>query len=153
MTDYVRYGANVSRPSPHSLPDREARPVGVAVIAVILLCESAALLAVAGWFAFGLMTSTPTSFGGAVFMLILVLLFAGWLLVVGHFLYRGYRWTRSAALVFQFFVIVVAVPTLTGGIIWVGLLLLVPAVVVVHQLFTRPVLGYMSRTSEETPML
>lgn len=86
-------------------------------------------------------------------MLILVLLFAGWLLVVGHFLYRGYRWTRSAALVFQFFVIVVAVPTLTGGIIWVGLLLLVPAVVVVHQLFTRPVLGYMSRTSEETPML
>lgn len=123
------------------------------IIAVILLCEAAALLAVAGWFAFGLLTSTPTSLGGAVFMLVLLLLLAGWLLVVGHFFFRGYRWTRSAALVFQLFVIVVAIPTLTGGVIWVGLLLLVPAVVVVHQLFTRPVVAYTSRTSDGTPML
>lgn len=123
------------------------------IIAVILLCEAAALLAVAGWFVFGILTSTPTSLGGAVFMLVLLLLFAGWLLVVGHFFFRGYRWTRSAALVFQLFVIVVAIPTLTGGVIWVGLLLLVPAVVVIHQLFTRPVVSYTSRAGDGTPML
>lgn len=143
----------MSRPA--SLPQSHGRtrPVGVVIIAAILLCEAAVLLAVAGWFAFGLITSTPTSLGGAVFMLVLLLLFAGWLLIVAHFLFRGYRWTRSAALVFQFFVIVVAIPTLTGGIIWVGLLLLVPAVVVVHQLFTRPVAAYTSRTGDGTPML
>lgn len=81
-------------------------------------------------------------------MLALLVLFAVWLLVVGHFFQRGYRWTRSAALVFQFFVIVVAVPTLSAGIIWAGLLMLIPAVVVLHQLFTRPVLAFTSRTGE-----
>jgi hypothetical protein len=125
----------------------------VTLISLILLCEAGALLAAAGWFALGLLTSTPTSLGGAVFMLVLLLLFAGWLLVVGHFFFRGYRWTRSAALVFQFFAIVVAIPTLTGGVIWVGLLLLVPAVVVVHQLFTRPVVAYTRRTGDGMPML
>ncbi|SDH35539.1 hypothetical protein SAMN04488693_10127 [Arthrobacter subterraneus] len=144
----------MSRPSglPHT--DRTPRPRGVTIIAVILLCEAAALLAVAGWFIAGLLTSTPTSLGGAVFMLALLLLFAGWLLVVAHFFFRGYRWTRSAALVFQFFAIVVAVPTLTGGVLWVGLMLLVPAVLVVHQLFTRPVVEYTNRSGENsTPVL
>lgn len=143
----------MSRPSPLRQPNGTNRPAGVTVIAVILLCEAAVLLAVAGWFAFGLMTSTPASLGGALFMLVLLLLFAGWLLVVAHFFFRGYRWTRSAALVFQLFAIVIAVPTLTGGVIWVGLLMLVPAVVVVHQLFTRPVVAYTSRVGDGTPML
>lgn len=143
----------MSRPSALPQPHGTARPGGVTVIAVILLCEAAALLAVAGWFAFGLLTSTPTSLGGAIFMTVLLLLFAGWLFVVGHFFFRGYRWTRSAALVFQFFAIVVAIPTLTGGVVWLGLLLLLPAVVVVQQLFTRPVVAYTSRTGDGTPML
>lgn len=144
----------MSRPSPLPHADRTPRPRGVTIIAVILLCEAAALLAVAGWFIAGLLTSTPTSLGGAVFMLALLLLFAGWLLVVAHFLFRGYRWTRSAALVFQFFAIVVAIPTLTGGVLWVGLMLLVPAVIVVHQLFTRPVVEYTNRSPESsTPVL
>lgn len=143
----------MSRPSPLPHSNGSIRPGGVTIVAVILLCEAAALLAVAAWFAFGLLTSTPTSLGGAVFLLVLLLLFAGWLLVVGHFFFRGYRWTRSATLVFQFFTIVVAIPTLTGGVIWMGLLLLVPAVVVVHQLFTRPVVAYTSRTSDGTPIL
>ncbi|WP_323958921.1 hypothetical protein [Arthrobacter sp. JZ12] len=123
------------------------------IIAAILVCEAAALLAVAGWFLLGLITSTPMSLGGAIFMLVLLVLLAGWLLAVGHFFFRGYRWTRSAALVFQFFVAVIAIPALTAGVIWLGLLLLVPAVIMVHQLFTRPVVAYTSRTSDGTPML
>ncbi|WRH26502.1 hypothetical protein GC088_10205 [Arthrobacter sp. JZ12] len=119
----------------------------------MLVCEAAALLAVAGWFLLGLITSTPMSLGGAIFMLVLLVLLAGWLLAVGHFFFRGYRWTRSAALVFQFFVAVIAIPALTAGVIWLGLLLLVPAVIMVHQLFTRPVVAYTSRTSDGTPML
>ncbi len=86
-------------------------------------------------------------------MLVLLLIFAIWLFAVGHYFFRGYRWTRSAALVFQFFVIVVALPTLTAGIIWLGLLLLVPAAVVMHQLFTAPVVDFTSRTGEGPPTL
>lgn len=143
----------MSRPTQDPQPDRIARPKGVIIIAAILVCEAGALLAVAGWFLLGLITSTPMSLGGAIFMLVLLVLLAGWLLAVGHFFFRGYRWTRSAALVFQFFVAVIAIPALTAGVIWLGLLLLVPAVIVVHQLFTRPVVAYTGRTSDSTPML
>ncbi len=141
----------MSRPLEQTHPQPPARPRGVTVVALILVCESLALMAVAGWFVYGLISSTPASLGGAVFLLVLLLLFAVWLLVVGHFFHRGYRWTRSAALVFQFFVIVLAVPTLTGGVIWLGLLMLVPAVLVLQQLFTRPVVSYTNRTGEGTP--
>lgn len=143
----------MSRPAAQAEVQYPKRPRGATIIAIILACEAFALLAFAGWFVFGLLTSTPASLGGAVFMLVLLILFAVWLLVVGHFFYRGYRWTRSAALVFQFFVIVVAIPTLTAGIIWAGLLMLVPAVLVLHQLFTRPVIAFTSKTGEGTPAL
>ncbi|NJC22923.1 hypothetical protein BJ994_001999 [Arthrobacter pigmenti] len=143
----------MSRPPGQPQSPRSGRPPGVAIIAVILVCEAVALFAVAGWFVYGLLTSAPASLGGAVFMVVLLILFAVWLLVVGHFFYRGYRWTRSASLVFQFFVMVVAIPTLTAGIIWLGLLLLIPAVLVLHQLFTRDVIAFTSRTGEGTPAL
>ena len=73
--------------------------------------------------------------------------------MVSYHLARGYRWTRSAALVFQLFVIVIAVPTLSAGIIPVGLALLVPAAAVLLLLFTRPVLAYISRTGDNAKVL
>lgn len=118
------------------------------MICAVLLLEALALLAAAAWFTNGLITSTPQSFGGALFLLVLLLVFAGWLLTVGHFLYRGYRWTRSAALVFQLFMVILAIPILTAGVIVAGLLMLVPAAVVILQLFSRPVLAYTSRTTD-----
>nr|WP_231704230.1 hypothetical protein [Arthrobacter caoxuetaonis] len=93
------------------------------------------------------MTATATSLGGAVFTLILVIVLAVWLLVVGHFFFRGMRWTRAAALVWQLFMIVLAVPTLQGGVVLVGLLLLVPAAAVILLLFTKPVVAWTSRIS------
>ncbi|WP_051478800.1 hypothetical protein [Arthrobacter sp. H5] len=127
--------------------------MGITVIAVILLLESVALFAAAGWYLTGLLTSTPASLGGAVFMLVLLVLFAGWLLVVSHFVFRGFRWTRSAALVFQLFVIVLAVPTLTAGVVWAGLLMIVPAALVLHQLFTKAVMAFMIRTTDTSRAL
>lgn len=86
-------------------------------------------------------------------MLVLLVLFAGWLLVVSHFLFRGFRWTRSAALVFQLFVIVLAVPTLTAGVMWAGLLMIVPAALVLHQLFTKAVMAFMIRSADTSRVL
>lgn len=83
--------------------------------------------------------------GGAVFTLVLLVLVAAWLLAVGHFFFRGYRWTRAAALVWQLFMVALAVPTLGGGVVVPGLLLLLPAAAVVLLLFTKPVLAHTSR--------
>ena len=113
------------------------------------MLEALGLLAVAGWYVYNLFTATAASLGGAVFSLILVLAVAVWLLVVGHFFFRGMRWTRAAALVWQLFMVAVAVPTLQGGLVLVGLLLLVPPAVVLLLLFTKPVMAWTSRTNSE----
>lgn len=143
--DYVRYGASVSRPQ--NSPAQQSRPGAVALISAILVFEALALLGVAGWYIYNLINSTATSFGGAVFSLFLIVLVAVWLLVVGHFFFRGMRWTRAAALVWQLFMIVIAVPTLQGGVVLVGLMLLLPAAAVILLLFSKPVIAWTSRTS------
>lgn len=145
LLDYVRYGASVSRPQ--NSPAQPPRPGAVVLISAVLVFEALALLGVAGWYVYNLATSTPTSMGGAVFSLFLIVLVAVWLLVVGHFFFRGMRWTRAAALVWQLFMIVIAVPTLQGGVIVVGLVLLPPAAAVLLLLFTKPVIDWTSRTS------
>ena len=146
--DYVRYGASVSRPQ--NSPAQQSRPGAVALISAVLVFEALALLGVAGWYVYNLINSTATSLGGAVFSLFLIVLVAVWLLVVGHFFFRGMRWTRAAALVWQLFMIVIAVPTLQGGVVLVGLVLLLPAAAVILLLFSKPVIAWTSLTSGDT---
>ncbi|MER1995663.1 MAG: hypothetical protein ABTA24_04075 [Arthrobacter sp.] len=132
---------------PQNSPAKPPRPAGAGLISAVLVFEALALLGVAGWYVYNLINSTATSLGGAVFSLFLIVLVAVWLLVVGHFFFRGMRWTRAAALVWQLFMIVIAVPTLQGGVVLVGLLLLLPAAAVILLLFTKPVIAWTSRTS------
>lgn len=141
----------MSRPQEHRPPaGRPASvPAAVIVICAVLVLEAAALLALSGWFVYNLFTTAATSLGGAVFTAVVLAAAGVWLLILGHFLYRGFRWTRAGALVFQLFAIVLAVPTLQGGVVLIGLLLLLPAVVVLLLLFTRPVLDHTSRISGE----
>ncbi|MHA7153648.1 hypothetical protein [Arthrobacter sp. TMN-50] len=129
------------------------RPAGATVIVAIILLEAVGLLAAAGWYLYGLLNSTPTSLGGAIFTMVFLVVLALWLLVVGYQFFAGYRWTRSAALVFQLFMIAIAVPTLSAGIIAVGLALLLPAAAVVLLLFTKPVLAHVSRTADSATVL
>lgn len=117
------------------------------------MLEALALLAVAGWFVYNLLTVTPLSMGGAVFTTVLLAAAGIWLLVVGHFFFRGYRWTRAAVLVFQLFAVVLAVPTLQGGVVLPGLALLLPAAVVLVLLFTKPVISHTSRVSGDPSAL
>ena len=143
----------MSRPQePHRKAGKSAAvPPAAVVISVVLVLEAAALLSVAGWFIYNLFTAAPVSMGGAVFTTILLAAAGAWLLALAHFFYRGFRWTRAGTLVFQLFAVVIAVPTLQGGILLAGLLLLLPAVAVLLLLFTRPVLEHTSRLSGGDP--
>ena len=130
-----------------SEPSAGGRPRAILVIALIAVAEATALLVAAGWYAYGLASGAPVqSFWGAVFTLGLLLAFSAWLYAVGHFLFRGYRWTRAAALVAQLFVLTIGFPTLTGGLVWAGLAMLVPALTAVVLLFDKRVISYASRT-------
>lgn len=130
------------------------RPRGIPVIAMIVAAEATALLAAAAWYGYGLLTGAPVlSFGGAVFTLGLLLAFSAWLYAVAFFLLRGRRWTRAAALVAQLFVLTIAFPTLSGGLVWAGLAMLMPAVTALVLLFDRRVISYASRTGDLPPAL
>jgi hypothetical protein len=132
---------------PSSPPGPAKRPASVTVISLAVVFEALLLLGAAAWFISHLLTEPPLSMGGAIFQLVLILLFAGWLLAVGHFMFRGYRWTRAAAVVWQVFMIVVAVPTLNAGQWLLGLVLLVPAVLVAVLIFGRQVTGFLVKGS------
>lgn len=130
------------------------RPPALVVIALVVAAEATALLIAAGWYGYELVTGAPVlSFWGAVFTMALLLAFSGWLYAVAAYLFRGYRWTRAAALVAQLFVLTVGFPTLTGGLVWAGLAMLVPAVLALVLLFDKRVIGYASRTGAAPPAL
>ena len=93
------------------------------------------------------------SFWGAVFTLGLLLAFSVWLYSVAHFLFRGRRWTRAAALVAQLFVLTIGFPTLSGGVVVPGLALLLPALTAIVLLFDKRVISYASRTGGLPPAL
>jgi hypothetical protein len=123
-------------------------------VALIVAVEATALLIAAGWYGYQLLTGSPVlSFWGAVFTLGLLLAFASWLYAVAVFLYRGYRWTRAAALVAQLFVLTIGFPTLSGGLVVAGLAMLLPAVAAIVLLFHSKVISYASRTGSAPPAL
>ena len=133
-----------------------ARTVPAAVVAVglVVAAEATALLVAAGWYGYQLLAGSPVlSFWGAVFTLVLLLAFAGWLYAVAVFLYRGYRWTRAAALVAQLFVLTIGFPTLGGGLVVAGLAMLVPALTAIVLLFQGRVVSFASRTGSPPPTL
>lgn len=153
-------------PEPSSSPDEPrpasggsaglggSAPPAAVVVALIVAAEATALLVAAGWYGYQLLTGSPVlSLWGAIFTLVLLLAFAAWLYAVAVFLYRGYRWTRAAALVAQLFVLTIGFPTLTGGLVAAGLAMLVPAATAILLLFHNKVIGYASRTGSAPPAL
>ncbi|HAG58307.1 MAG TPA: hypothetical protein DEQ49_18250 [Arthrobacter bacterium] len=124
------------------------------VIALIVAAEATALLIAAAWYGYELLSGAPVmSFWGAVFTLGLLLAFSAWLYSVGHFLFRGRRWTRAAALVAQLFVLTIGFPTLTAGVLWAGIAMLVPALTAIVLLFDKRVISYASRAGGLPPAL
>ncbi|MEV7604672.1 hypothetical protein AB0N65_04450 [Paenarthrobacter sp. NPDC089322] len=122
------------------------RPPGIVLISVVVLLEALALLCAAAWYAYELVSGAPVlTFWGAVFTLGLLLVFSAWLFAVGHFLFRGYRWTRAAALVAQLFVMTIGFPTMTGGLVLPGLAMIIPAAAAIIFLFNKSVITYASR--------
>lgn len=128
-------------PAPSSSP--VSRPIAIKIVAAAVVLEALTLLGGAALYGYGLATQTPLSMAGSIFLLVLMLVFGLWLLVVGHFLFRGYRWTRAAALVWQVFVVVVAISMIQGGQLLLGPVLLLAAGASFVLLLTKPVTAFL----------
>lgn len=121
-----------------------ARPWGVWAISIVVGLEAIALATAALSYLIGLFTVQVATFGGAVFLTVILFLLAGALgaSAIQHF--RGYRWTRAATFVWQLLMLTVAVPTVLGGYIW-GLVLLLPPLLVLVLLFFPSVVAFTLR--------
>lgn len=106
------------------------------------------LIVVGIWYAVSMFRSDSYDTGVAFFSLALIALAIGWLVAVSVFLYRGYRWTRSAALVWQLFLIVLAFPLFNGEQWFLALAVVTPAATILLLLFSQPVVAFMGRRSE-----
>ncbi|WP_427018636.1 hypothetical protein ACQCSX_08940 [Pseudarthrobacter sp. P1] len=119
----------------------------------MLALEALALAAAAVWYVVGLLTSTPVSLGGAIFMVVLLAALAVLMGAVAYQHFRGYRWTRSAAFVWQLVMVAIAMPILLAGQILAGIVLGVPALVVLVLLFSPKAVEYTLRTGGHPPVL
>ena len=122
------------------------RPAGIIVISIVVVLEALALLTAGALYIYERVTGAPVaSFWGAVFTLGLLLAFSALLFAVGHFLFRGYRWTRAPALVAQLFALTIGFPTITAGLVFAGLAMVVPALAAIVFLFDKRVVAFASR--------
>lgn len=138
-------GASKAQPS--------KRPLGVFVVAGVLAAEALTLAVLAAVSIVQAFSAPMHSLASGVFLIILLLGLAAGLAAVSVNAFKGMRWTRSAAFVWQLLMVAVATPAVLDGNTWVGLLILVPAVAAAFFLFTPKVVAFSQRSNSSSPVL
>lgn len=111
-------------------------------MAAILFAEAAALVVVTVYLIVELLVATPDSYAGGIALTILAAIAAAWVALIAVHTLRGSPWIRGATVVWQVVQIAVAVGSFQGTYprVDVGLALLIPSLVVLVLLFTKPVI-------------
>lgn len=123
-----------------------SRPAGLIGLAVIELLEALGLVVLTVLVVVGASGKYPLqTFGVAGTVLVLAALLVG--VAVGAL--RGSPWTRTAGLVWHVVQILIGLYSLTGAgaAVGVAVITIVPAVVVIVLLFTRPVQEALARSA------
>jgi hypothetical protein len=131
------------------------RPTALIALMVVLALETLALAAAAGYFLIELLVAQPRSIANAVALVVVLAIGAVWVgfIVVG--LLRGQAWTRAAVIVVQVLFIAVAIGSFQGenARADLGAGLLIPAVVALILLFTKPVQASTVNRNDESRTL
>ncbi|MGV8877318.1 MAG: hypothetical protein ACOH1K_07390 [Rhodoglobus sp.] len=129
----------------HENPGR--RHPQLIALACIIFLESALLFAALGYLIFELGSQQPQSYASAIALTVLTALAAVGVAVIAVGVLRRQSWVRGAAVVWQVLQISVAIGSFQGVFARpdIGWLLLIPAIVVLGLLFTKPVLAATAR--------
>lgn len=130
-----------------------ARPLGVFVIAGVVGLEALALGVLGVWSIVSLLTQPSFSMASSIFLTVLLVGLAAGLAAVAVNAFKGLRWTRSAAFVWQLLMVAIAVPALLEGQVLLGLVLILPPLAVAYFLFTPKVVEFSLRTGSEGSVL
>ena len=124
------------------VPRAGRHPLLVALVALVA-AECVLLLVATGYLIIELLVDTPASVPSAIALTVLTALSATFLAVVVVNILRGRAWTRGATIVWQVLQIAVAVGCFQGIFARpdIGWALLLPSIVVIVLLFTKPVIA------------
>jgi hypothetical protein len=126
------------------------RPALLLTMVVLLFAEAGAVAAAAVYLLVELLVEIPQSYASAVAILALTALVAVWLVLVAINTLRGRGWVRAAAMVWQVLQLGLGIGSLQGLFARedIGWFLIVPALLVIGLLFTRPVIAATRRDSD-----
>ena len=116
-------------------------------LAVLLFAECALLAVATIYLVIEILVDTPASYASAVALTVLTAIAAIWLGFIAVNILRGRAWTRGATVVWQVLQVAVAIGCFQGLFARpdIGWALLLPAIVVLVLLFTRPVIAATAR--------
>lgn len=140
---------------PESKPARPAiqrRPISVLVISALLVLEGMAVLLYALTYALQLGRPEVLGLSARIFMLVLVAAAGAWQLLVAHHFFRARAWTRAAALVWQVFQIILAIPYFQSGDALVAWLWLLPAAIIIVLLFDPRTTAFLGDRPKSDPL-
>jgi hypothetical protein len=133
----------------HGEPQRDqaGRHPYVRALTVLLGAEALLMLGLSAWFLFELLAATPSSFTSALAIFVILLIATAFVVALAVGLIRRQTWIRGGAVTWQLIQIAVAIGAFQGifaqpGIGW---LLLIPSIVVLVLLFTKPVIAVTRR--------
>lgn len=129
------------------------RPLGVYVVAAVVGLEALALAAIGVGSIVSAFTSPMHSVASGVFLIVLLLALAAGMGAVAFNAFKGMRWTRSAAFVWQLLMVAIAVPALLEGNTLLGLAMVLPAVAAAYFLFTPKVVAFSQRTGAQNNVM
>ncbi|WP_166610478.1 hypothetical protein [Kineococcus indalonis] len=107
--------------------------------------EALLLVAGAAYLVHGLVVDDAAVPVGAAVLALTTLAFAAGVALCAHGLLQRATWARSPVLVWQLLQLAAGWPAFSGGSPWLGVLLVVPAVLVLVGLFLPPVSAQISR--------
>ena len=116
-------------------------------LAVLVFAECALLAVATIYLVIEILVDTPASYASAVALTVLTAIAAIWLGFIAVNILRGRAWTRGATVVWQVLQVAVAIGCFQGLFARpdIGWALLLPAIVVLVLLFTRPVIAATAR--------
>jgi len=115
----------------------------VVLLAAVLFIEAAALFVATATLVIELLIDRPDSYASALALTVIAAIAAIWVTAIAINSLRGRAWIRGAAIVVQVLLAAVALGSFQGILprADIGWLLLIPAIVVMVLLFTKPVLA------------
>lgn len=116
------------------------------IAAIVVAIEALVLIAATGWLVFEIVAGQSRSIEAAGMLAGLVALTAAWISMSAVRLREGLRWARSSAVFWQTCQLAIAWASFSGpgANAAIGISLIVPSVLVLALLFSKPVLNFAS---------